>query len=94
MEVYTLMAKNAYHKESYFRGQSKFECTLGKRPLDVWGRGGQSAGRYKLRKGGCNRIFPFSINENLLKQVFEICYANSTHMLTKVGVANRQGNTR
>ena len=46
---------------------------------------GQSAGRYKLQKSGCNRIFPISINENLLKQICEICSVSSTHMLTKIG---------
>ena len=67
---------------------------MGKRPLDVWGRGGQAAGRYKLQKGGCNRIFSISTNENLLKQNFEVCSASSTHVLTKIGLANRQTDTR
>ena len=57
-------------------------------PWDVRGRGDQSDGRYKLQKGGCNRIFPISVNENLLKQICEICSVCSTHMLTKIGVAN------
>ena len=66
----------------------------GKTSIGRLGEGGQSAGRYKLQKGGCNRIFPISINENLLKQIFEICSASSTHMLTKISMANRQTDTR
>ena len=66
----------------------------GKTSIGRLGEGGQSAGRYKLQKGGCNRIFPISINENLLKQICEIRSVSSTHMLTKIGVANRQTDTR
>ena len=62
----------------------------GKTSIGRLGEGGQSAGRYKLQKGGCNRIFPISINENLLKQICEICSVISTGMLSKIVVANRQ----
>ena len=48
---------HAFFLPPYLRGQSKFDRTLRKRPLDVWGRGGQNARRYKLQKGSRNRTF-------------------------------------
>ena len=47
-------------KKCPLRGESKFDRTLRKRPLDVWGWGGQNAGRFKLSKGSCNRTFQIS----------------------------------
>ena len=61
--------------------------------LDVWGRGVKV-----LDVINCKKVvvieFSISTNENLLKQNFEVCSASSTHVLTKIGFANRQTDTR
>ena len=57
------------------------------------GEGGQSAGRYKFQKGGCDRIFPILINENIWRQISDFFSASSADMLTQTDVANRQSDT-
>ena len=53
----------------------------GKTSIGRLGEGGQSAGRYKLQKSGCNRIFPISINENLLKPIYGMITFYKTHFV-------------